>query len=169
MKFEKIKELIKILVESNLQEISYKEGENKIELKKTPAAGSIPSQLPQVANTQTGIVQTAIDGANLNAKQVKEHEDKDSKDQDKKIEEDANIFYQESPLVGTFYQSPNPESEPFVKVGSKVKKGDPLCIVEAMKIMNVIESEVDGTIEEICIENAHFVEYKSRIFKIRKP
>ena len=58
MKFEKIKELIKILVESNLQEISYKEGENKIELKKTPAAGSILSQLPQVANTQTGIVQT---------------------------------------------------------------------------------------------------------------
>ena len=165
MKFEKIKELIKILVESNLHEISYKEGDNKIELKKTPAAGSITSQLPQVANTQTGI----IDGANLNTKQIKEHEDKDSKDQDKKIEEDANIFYQESPLVGTFYQSPNPESEPFVKVGSKVKKGDPLCIVEAMKIMNVIESEVDGTIEEICIENAHFVEYKSRIFKIRKP
>ena len=53
-------------------------------------------------------------------------------------------------------------------MGSKVKKGDPLCIVEAMKIMNIIESEVDGTVEKIYIENAHFVEYKSKIFSIRK-
>ena len=78
------------------------------------------------------------------------------------------MFYVESPLVGTFYQSSSPDAEPFVKVGSKVKKGDHLCIIEAMKIMNYIESEVEGTIEEIYIENAHFVEYKSKIFRIKK-
>ncbi len=168
MKFEQIKELIKILVDSNLHEISYKEGENKIELKKAPAFEAIPNQFTPRSqpHAQTDAKRDAEIDENSATKTKQEPS---NTLQTKETKEDPNIFHVESPLVGTFYQSSNPDEEPFVKVGSKVKKGDPLCIVEAMKIMNIIEAEVDGTIEKIYIENAHFVEYKSRIFRIRKP
>ena len=163
MKFEQIKELIKILEGSSLNEINYKEGENKIELKKSPTFEYVPNQLIPSNQPHT---QTDANSANLKNKE--EHKDQTAEVKDKKTKEDLNMFYVESPLVGTFYQSSSPDAEHFVKIGSKVKKGDPLCIIEAMKIMNVIESEVNGTIEEIYIENAHFVEYKSRIFRIKK-
>ncbi len=71
-----------------------------------------------------------------------------------------------SPMVGTFYRSPGPEIDPFVKVGDHVKKGDTLCIIEAMKIMNEVESEVSGVIVDIQIENAQPVEYGQTLFLI---
>ncbi len=73
-----------------------------------------------------------------------------------------------SPLVGTFYASPGPGKPNYAKVGDKVKKGQTLCILEAMKIMNEIESDSDGEIIEICIENESLVEYGQVLFKIRK-
>ena len=72
-----------------------------------------------------------------------------------------------SPMVGTFYSSNSPKEEPFVKVGDKVKKGQVLCIVEAMKLMNEIESEFDGEIAEICANNEDMVEYGMPLFKIK--
>ncbi|MFL0195099.1 acetyl-CoA carboxylase biotin carboxyl carrier protein [Clostridium sp. WILCCON 0269] len=72
-----------------------------------------------------------------------------------------------SPIVGTFYSSPNPDKPAFISVGSKVKKGDVLCIIEAMKLMNEIQSEVDGEITEILVENEQMVEYGEPIFKIK--
>ncbi len=71
-----------------------------------------------------------------------------------------------SPMVGIFYASPSPEAEPFVKVGSKVKKGDTLCIIEAMKLMNDVVAEEDGEIVEICAENGGLVEFGQILFKI---
>lgn len=71
------------------------------------------------------------------------------------------------PLVGTFYSSPSPEAENFVSVGDRVKKGQVLGIVEAMKLMNEIESEYDGVVEEILVENESVVEYGQPLFKIR--
>jgi acetyl-CoA carboxylase biotin carboxyl carrier protein len=73
-----------------------------------------------------------------------------------------------SPIVGTFYICASPDSEPFVTVGKKVKKGDVLCIVEAMKLMNEIESEVNGEIVEISVKNEHMVEYGQVLFKIKE-
>ncbi|HTQ07785.1 MAG TPA: acetyl-CoA carboxylase biotin carboxyl carrier protein [Polyangiaceae bacterium] len=73
-----------------------------------------------------------------------------------------------SPFVGTFYRAASPESANFVEVGSLVKKGQTLCIVEAMKLMNEIESEVAGTIVEILVENGKSVEYGQKLFMIRK-
>ncbi len=70
-------------------------------------------------------------------------------------------------MPGTFYSAPSPEADPFVKVGDNVKKGDTLCIVEAMKIMNEIESENSGTISEILINNGDPVEYNQPLFKIK--
>ena len=71
-----------------------------------------------------------------------------------------------SPTVGVFYASPSPDARPFVEVGDQVKKGDTLCIIEAMKLMNEIPAEVDGTIAEICVGNGQVVEYNQPLFRI---
>ena len=71
-----------------------------------------------------------------------------------------------SPMVGILYAAPSPDAEPFVKVGSKVKKGDTLCIIEAMKLMNDVVAEEDGEIVEICAENGSLVEFGQTLFKI---
>ncbi|AVQ40001.1 acetyl-CoA carboxylase biotin carboxyl carrier protein [Clostridium botulinum] len=72
-----------------------------------------------------------------------------------------------SPIVGTFYESPGVDKKPYVKVGDKVKKGDTVCIVEAMKVMNEIEAEVDGEIVEVLVENEQMVQYGEALFKIK--
>ena len=82
-------------------------------------------------------------------------------------ENKENYKVVKSPMVGTFYASSSPEKEPFVKVGDKVKKGQVLCIVEAMKLMNEIESEFDGEIVEVCVKNEDIVEYGTPLFKIK--
>lgn len=71
-----------------------------------------------------------------------------------------------SPVVGVFYAAASPEAEPYVKIGSKVKKGDVLCIIEAMKLMNEVIAEVDGEIVDICVENTQVVEYAQVLFKV---
>jgi acetyl-CoA carboxylase biotin carboxyl carrier protein len=83
------------------------------------------------------------------------------------VKEEKNIHIVKSPIVGTFYRAPAPGAKPFVEVGSRVKKGDVLCIIEAMKIMNEVKSDVDGIIEEILVENGQPVEYGQPLFKIR--
>lgn len=88
------------------------------------------------------------------------------KPEEKKIE-DKNIVDIKTPIVGTFYRASSPDSDPFVDIGSRVKKGDTLCIVEAMKSMNEIESEVSGIINEILAENGKMVEYDQILFKIK--
>ena len=82
-----------------------------------------------------------------------------------KVEENYKEI--KSPMVGTFYASSSPKAEPFVKVGDKVKKGQVVCIVEAMKLMNEIESEFDGEVIEVCKNNEDMVEYGTTLFKIK--
>lgn len=81
-------------------------------------------------------------------------------------EDTAHLVTVTSPIVGTFYRAPSPDSEPFVEVGTKVKKGQVLCIIEAMKLMNEIESEVDGVVVRILVENGQPVEYGEPLFLI---
>lgn len=78
----------------------------------------------------------------------------------------SNVTEVKSPMVGVFYAAPSPDAEPFVKVGSRVKKGDVLCIVEAMKLMNEIVAEQDGEIVDRCVENGDVVEFGQTLFKI---
>ena len=82
--------------------------------------------------------------------------------------DDASIHYVTSPFVGTFYPAPTPGAEPFVKVGSEVKPGQTLCIVEAMKLMNEIEAEFAGTIVECLAETGNPVEFGQKLFKVKK-
>ena len=81
--------------------------------------------------------------------------------------ETDNLKIIKSPMVGTFYSSSSPDKPVYAKVGDKVKKGDTLCIIEAMKLMNEIESEFDGEIAEICVQNEDMVEYGMPLFKIK--
>jgi acetyl-CoA carboxylase biotin carboxyl carrier protein len=83
-------------------------------------------------------------------------------------EDDANISFVTSPFVGTFYRSPSPDAPPFVEVGSSIREGQALCIVEAMKLMNEIEADGSGTIVEILAENGKPVEFGQKLFKVRK-
>jgi acetyl-CoA carboxylase biotin carboxyl carrier protein len=82
--------------------------------------------------------------------------------------EEPGITYVKSPMVGTFYRSPSPESKPFVDLGSKIEDNSLVCIIEAMKIMNEIQAETKGTIVEILVENGQPVEYGQRLFKLRQ-
>ena len=81
---------------------------------------------------------------------------------------DANTAFVTSPFVGTFYRASSPEADNFTEVGASVKKGQPLCIIEAMKLMNEIEAEFSGTVLEVLVENGKSVEFGQKLFKIRK-
>jgi acetyl-CoA carboxylase biotin carboxyl carrier protein len=81
---------------------------------------------------------------------------------------EEGIVYVTSPLVGTFYRSPSPDSAPFIDIGARIRAGQRLCIVEAMKLMNEIEAEFEGTVLEILVENGKPVEYGQKLFKVKK-
>lgn len=80
----------------------------------------------------------------------------------------SNLYEVKAPLVGVFYAAKAPGEPPYVEVGSKVNKGDTLCLIEAMKIMNEIPADVDGAIEEVCVTNGQIVEFGQVLFRIRK-
>jgi acetyl-CoA carboxylase biotin carboxyl carrier protein len=84
------------------------------------------------------------------------------------VQDEVGVQYVTSPFVGTFYRAPGPDSANFVEVGSTVKKGQTLCIVEAMKLMNEIESEFGGTILEVLVDNGKSVEFGQKLFKVQK-
>jgi biotin carboxyl carrier protein len=152
MKFEDILKIIEIFEKSNLTELEIKIDEPKLKIKLSKnnqiqnQVIQIP-QIPQVQNFQPIQKEEVI-------KEVKE-------------EKKENIHIIKSPLVGTFYRAPSPGAEPFVKEGDFVKKGQVLCIIEAMKVMNEIESDVDGIVERILVENGKPVEYGQELFIIR--
>ena len=81
---------------------------------------------------------------------------------------DEDLYIVKSPMVGTFYKAPGEGKEPFVKVSDEVNNGDVLCIIEAMKLMNEIESEVSGTIEEVLVKDGQMVEYGQPLFKVKE-
>ena len=81
--------------------------------------------------------------------------------------DETGIIFIKSPMVGTFYRSGSPESPPFVEINAKVQENSPVCIIEAMKIMNEIQAEVKGTIVEVLVENGQPVEFGQRLFKVR--
>lgn len=158
MDIKKIKSLIRMVEESQVSEVSIQEGEFSIRIRKedrnAPAASmsapqvvtipAAPVQQPAAAQTAPSTPPTAP------APQ----------------EEQVDGYVQKSPIVGTFYTAPSPDATPYVTVGDTVSKGQTLCIIEAMKIMNEIEAEVDGRVEKIVAKNATAVEYDQPLFII---
>ncbi len=145
---EKLKEIIYILENSNVNEIEVSFWGKKFRVVKS--GSSLLSNVPEPISNQNPI-QTSKD-------------DESSKVEKSDISSKGEDLL--SPMPGTFYTSPTPDDPPFVKVGSKVTKGQTLCIVEAMKIMNEIESEVNGIVTEIYIDDGNPVEYNQPLFKI---
>ena len=147
MDLRKLKKLIDLVEASGISELELTEGEEKVKISRN-IGGLQPPQLiqsqpqliqsqPQSIKTETTEMPTAIDGKAIN-----------------------------SPMVGSFYRAASPDSSPFVEVGSTVKKGDVICIIEAMKLLNEIESEHDGIIKKILIENGQPVEFGEPLFII---
>ena len=145
-----IREYIKLFKESGLarMEIEEKAGEDSFSIKLENAGSAAPYALPPVQFVQAA---ESDEGEKADLSSVKDY----NKYRDVK-----------SPMVGIFYTAPSPDAEPFVKVGSKVRKGDTLCIIEAMKLMNDVVAEEDGEIVEICAENGSLVEFGQVLFKI---
>ena len=146
----KLKEIIYILENSEVNEIDVSFWGRRFRVVKS--AGVSVMEKPQIETTSLNA--PLSDKSSELSKPISEPVDSNSKE----------VL---SPMPGTFYSAPSPEADPFVKVGDSVKKGDTLCIIEAMKIMNEIEAESSGTISEIVINNGEPVEYNQPLFKIK--
>ena len=145
--YEQILQLIDKLNESTLSEIKISEGDFNLTLKRksfssTEVLVNNPNYVGYVPGPST----------------VPEQ---------KNVVEEQNLIEIISPMVGTFYAAPSPDSEPFVQIGKQIKPGDVLCIIEAMKMMNEFPAEVSGTVQEICVSNSETVEYGQVLFKIK--
>ena len=146
MNYDDIKKLIDDMGNSKIDELNIEFPEGiKISMKKDkmPVAPVVPAETVQYINIP---------------------EKKEEKQEINKLEEYKIV---KSPMVGTFYSKSSPNAKPYAEIGQKVKKGDILCIVEAMKLMNEIESEFDGEIAEICVCDGEMVDYGKPLFKIK--
>lgn len=156
----------KMFEKYGLTEIRLKSGDNEVYFKKetTPPMAACPPPMPPMGHplhTGEAVGAVSAQAATADASAVASVSISTASD------DASSTNTLKSPLLGIFYAAPDPESSPFVKVGDKVKKGDILCIVEAMKMMNEICAECDGTVVEICAENGSMVEFGQTLFKIR--
>lgn len=148
---EPLEYLIQILKDNSLEELEVQTSEYRIKLKSQAMQGISGQNLQALMETLSQKPASDIDGASS----------KNSSSAINALPPDKVV---RSPFVGTFYEAPSPGAVPFVKVGQRVKKGDVLCIIEAMKIMNEIEAEQDGVIKEILVSNGSPVEYDQPLF-----
>ena len=147
MNFEEIKKLVSLMEESKLNELEVELPDGtKVGMKKNNA---------KLENTTENVQYLTIPNPNTQIVETKKEEP----------QEEYKIV--KSPMVGTFYSKSAPDAKPYVEVGSKVKKGDILCIVEAMKLMNEVESEFDGEIVEVCVKDGEMVDFGKPLFKLK--
>jgi acetyl-CoA carboxylase biotin carboxyl carrier protein len=148
MDIRKVKKLIELLQESDVAEIEIHEGEESVRISRNgPAATAIYAAPAMMAAPAATAPAAAATGGAPAAEEIKGHT--------------VN-----SPMVGTFYRAPSPGSKAFVEIGQSVAVGDVLCIIEAMKILNQIESDRAGTVKRILVENGEPVEYNQPLFVI---
>jgi acetyl-CoA carboxylase biotin carboxyl carrier protein len=151
MDIRKIKKLIELLEESNLTEIEIVEGEESVRLTRAGVVATQPAVAP-------ALPQAPVATALAPAPQAEEAAAEQA------VPEGEEVL---APMVGTFYEASSPEAEPYVKLGQTVAVGDTLCIIEAMKMFNQIETDIAGTVVAILVENGQPVEYDQPLFIIR--
>lgn len=142
MDTDELKELIALLKDTDISELQIEKDGSKIKIRRN-------TFIPQIEMPQKPAITI-----------------EKTKEAAEEKEDTQRLITITSPIVGTFYRSPSPEAPPFVDIGSTVKKGQVLCLVEAMKLMNEIESEADGIIVRALVENGHPVEYGEPLFLI---
>ena len=153
MDIEKLEKIVKIFEDSSMMEFTFEEADTKLEMdKKGHPVGPAEITAAQMAAMPV-MPAAAAPAASAAAPQA---------------EEETGEEYITSPIVGTFYSAPSPEAKAFVKVGDHVKAGQTVCILEAMKLMNEIESDFDCEIEAVLVSNEQKVEYGQPLFRIRK-
>lgn len=147
MDIKEIRRLVKLMVDNDLSELDVADGEQSIHLKR--GTDVEPVRVVHAGGEAPGAPAAAAEGEPaLEAPGEELHDIR-------------------SPMVGTFYTSSSPEEEPFVSVGDAVSQDTPVCIIEAMKVMNEIKAECSGTVAEVCVQNAQPVEYGQVIFRVR--
>jgi acetyl-CoA carboxylase biotin carboxyl carrier protein len=154
MDLRKLKTLIDLVSESNISELEITEADGKVRIVKADPAGAAPLQyapMPMTAAMSPPVQAAPI--ASTGAAEVAAA-----------VAESGHPV--KSPMVGTFYRSANPGAKPFAEVGDAIKEGDPICIIEAMKIMNEIEADKSGTVTRILCENGQAVEFGQPLFII---
>lgn len=158
-----VERLIRSLDASSLDSLEIERGGTRIRLSKTPPAASgqgYAGAIPAPVAAAVPVVAAPVAQSAPAAPAIAPIEAAEA-------EANAGLIEIKSPMVGTFYQSPSPESAPFAEVGKRITVGQPLCIIEAMKLMNELEAEVDGTVREICVENGQPVEYGQVLFRVQ--
>lgn len=173
MNYKEITELLKLISDSHLSEFKIKDGDFELSIKtdkyqkktkesnqiiQIPGSQNLPASIQETPSGQAGnSAQSDVSGGNDTGKTIKEGTDTD---------DNKGLLEIKSPMVGTFYRSPSPDKPPFIKVGDQIEKGDVVCIVEAMKLFNEIESEISGKIVKVVSEDAAPVEYDQVLFLI---
>lgn len=165
MEYKQIQELIKAINKSNISELKIEDGDFKITIKQQSqatetqyvAVQSPALQMPQMMTSQAATPSQAAPAATNHAPAASAES-----------ASSANTTVIKSPMIGTFYRSPSPDKPAFVSVGDEIKQGDVLCIVEAMKLFNEIESEMSGRIVKVLVDDASPVEYDQPLFEIEK-
>lgn len=151
----KLKELVRLMVENELTELDLNDKDEKVSIKRggTPIIAHPPMAYAPSA-VASGVRAASGDDDAESASPASAGRDPD-------------LVAVESPMVGTYYSAPNPDSEPFVKVGSSVSEGTTVCLVEAMKVFNEIKAEVSGVVERICVNTGDSVEFGQELILVR--
>lgn len=166
MEFKQIQELIKAINKSNISELSVEEGDFKITIKQAQTVSEtqyvavqapMPAMMPQAAPMPAAIPAAPAQSAAAPA----------AEKQAPAAGGNENYITIKSPMIGTFYRSPSPDKPSFVNVGDEIKQGQVLCIIEAMKLFNEIESEVSGKIVKVLADDASPVEYDQPLFLVQ--
>lgn len=166
MDFEKIKELIKLVDSSSLAFFELKSNNDHIKMDKSLNRGVVDSNAGN-AGAVNNVVNTPVNSTSLKENTEAVVEEAVKNVQKETVVDDKDVSVITSPMVGTFYSSASPESSAFVEIGAKVSKGKVICIIEAMKLMNEIESDYSGIIVERLVNDGDMVEYGQPLFKVK--
>ena len=161
MEFDKVKELATRLENSSLTKLRLEEDGTVLELE-----AELPQQLVSVAAPAVAAPATAAPAPSAPPAPAPAAPAPSSGDSDDAPYDMSKLTLVKAPMVGVFYAAPSPGADPFVHVGSKVKKGDTLCVMEAMKLMNEVVAEVDGEVVDVCVEDGDLVEFGGTLMKI---
>ncbi|MFJ8262096.1 acetyl-CoA carboxylase biotin carboxyl carrier protein [Rummeliibacillus sp. NPDC094406] len=166
LKIQEIREIIKLVDSSSIDEFVYEVDDTKVKLKKNSGTTVIAEAPAQVVKAVTAPAAQVVEAPKAPAASVAEKAAAPAPKVE--VANDASLHKIVSPMVGTYYQSPNPESPAFVQVGDKVGEESIVCIVEAMKLFNEIEAEVKGEIVEVLVKDGELVEYGQPLFLVKE-